>query len=81
MPYYDFLWDDEALDHIAQHGVSREEFEFCVQHPDRLSESWSSGRDCCWGTLDDGRRLFCVYEMIDQVTIYPVTAYEVGGDQ
>lgn len=33
MPCYEFFWDDETLDHIAQHDVSREEFEYCVQHP------------------------------------------------
>jgi hypothetical protein len=81
MPYYEFFWDDETLDHIAQHDVSPEEFEYCVQHPDHIGESRSTGRPCCWGTLDNGRRLFCVYEMIDDVTVYPVTAYEVGGDE
>ena len=39
--------------------------------------SRSSGRPCCWGETSDGRHLFCVYEFLDDMTIIPVTAYEV----
>ncbi len=38
--------------------------------------SHSSGLPCCWGTTPEGRFLFCVYEKIDGITVYPVTAYE-----
>ena len=46
--------------------------------PKRLGMSRSSGRPCCWGETADGRRLFCVYEFLDDITIIPVTAYEVS---
>jgi hypothetical protein len=29
------------------------------------------------GYTEDGRLIFVVYEEIDEVTVYPVTAYEV----
>ena len=41
--------------------------------------SRSSGRPCCWGEAADGRTLFCVYEFLDDLTIVPVTAYDVSS--
>jgi len=29
------------------------------------------------GYTDDGRLIFVVYEQIDEMTVYPVTAYEI----
>lgn len=79
MPSYDFVWADEIIAHLAEHGVSKEDFEEVVSHPSRLDISRSSGRPCCWGESSEGRRLFCVYEFLDDMTIIPVTAYEVTG--
>jgi uncharacterized DUF497 family protein len=79
MPYFEFLWTDEILAHLEEHGVTREDFEEVVSNPDRIDVSRSSGRPCCWGETADGRKLFCVYEYLDDMTIIPVTAYEVPG--
>jgi hypothetical protein len=79
MPYYDFLWTDEIITHLAEHGVSREDFEGVVSNPSRTSVSRSTGRPCCWGETADGCQLFCVYEFLDDITIIPLTAYEVSG--
>jgi hypothetical protein len=76
MAYFEFFWTDEALDHLAQHGVTPEEFEQVVRQPDRRDVSRSTGLPCCWGTTESGRYLFCVYEKIDELTLLPVTAYE-----
>jgi hypothetical protein len=76
VPFFEFLWTDEAMDHLAQHGVTPEEFEHVVMRPDRRDVSRSSGLPCCWGTTSSGRFLFCVYEKIDELTILPITAYE-----
>jgi len=43
MPYYEFVWTDEIVHHLAEHGVTPDE----------------------------------VYEMLDDDTVIPVTAYEV----
>ena len=77
MPYYEFLWTDEITAHLAEHGVAPEDFEEVVCNPRRLGVSRSSGRPCCWGETADGRQLFCVYEFLDDMTVIPVTAYEV----
>jgi hypothetical protein len=78
MPYFDFLWTDEIVAHLAEHGVTRENFEDVVSHSTRRSVSRSSGRPCCWGETADGRQLFCVYDYLDDMTIIPVTAYQVS---
>ncbi len=33
MPYYDLLWTDEIIDHIAEHGVSQDDFEDVFRNP------------------------------------------------
>jgi hypothetical protein len=39
--------------------------------------SRSSDLPAVWGFTDDGRYVIAVYEEIDEITILPVTAYEV----
>ena len=78
MPYFEFVWNDEIIAHLAEHGIDTEEFEQVVSHPARRGVSRSSGRPCCWGETTDGRSLFCVYEQLDDLTIIPITAYEVS---
>ena len=77
MPYFEYLWTDEVIAHLAEHGVSQEDFQEVVSNPRRVGVSRSSGRPCCWGETVDGRELFCVYEYLDDLMILPVTAYEV----
>jgi hypothetical protein len=76
MPYFEFLWNDEIVEHLAEHGVAPKEFEEVVNDPHRRSQSRSSGRPCCWGETAEGRYLFCVYEYLDEMTVAPVTAYD-----
>ena len=77
MPYFEFIWPLSVIRHIAEHGITPEEFEDVVLHAVRRSESRSSRRPCCWGETREGKYLFCVYEYADDCTIIPVTAYEV----
>jgi uncharacterized DUF497 family protein len=82
MPWYDFLGSYEAdgnHEHIAEHGISPDEVEWVVQHPLEVGSSRSSGRPVAVGRTPEGRLLIVVYEQIDDLTIYPVTAYEVEG--
>ena len=77
-------WDDEDdpignVQHIAQNGVSMEEFEWILTDPSsRRGRSRSSGRNTAWGQLPDGRELVIVYEIesTNPLAIRPVTAYE-----
>ena len=77
MTYYDFLWSRPIIDHIAEHGISQNEFETVVCHPERQGFSRATGLPAAWGYTTDGRYIFAVYEEIDDVTLLPVTAYEV----
>lgn len=77
MAYYYFHWNDEIREHLAEHGVSPEEFEAIVSFPDGQGVSRSSGLPIAFGETEDGRTLACVYRLLDELNIEPVTAYEV----
>jgi uncharacterized DUF497 family protein len=77
MPIYEFFWYDENREHVEEHGVTLDEFEAVVCDPVDVDKSRSSDRLVAFGYGDDGRRLVCVYEMVDEVTVLPVTAYEL----
>lgn len=77
MPFYLFLWNDHIEEHLAQHGVSPNEFEEVVSDPDDVDQSRSSGRRIAFGGTSTGKYLACVYELLDDATVLPVTAFEV----
>ena len=77
MPYYEFLWTDDIVRHLAEHGISQDDFERVVCNPSGRGYSRSSGLPAAWGHTMDGRYILAVYEELDQVVILPVTAYEV----
>jgi len=81
MPWCELIWewDEEGgnVAHIAQHGVSPEDVEDVLENPIQYEKSRSSGRSMVFGYTGDGRRLAVVYEQLDDMTLYPVTAYEV----
>lgn len=76
MPYYLFVWNDELEEHLAQHGVAPGEFEEVVCNPDYVTASRSTGRPIAFGETASGKYLACVYELLDETTVLPVTAYE-----
>ncbi len=78
MYYHEFLWTDAIIRHIAEHGISQEDFEHVVCSPSSKGFSRSSALPVAWGRTSDGRYIMAVYEELDQVTILPVTAYEVS---
>lgn len=75
--YLHFLWTDEIADHLAEHGVSPDDFEHVVCHPYSKGYSRSTALPAAWGHTEDGRYIITVYEELDDVTVLPVTAYEV----
>ncbi len=80
MPWFDVIWNDEPggnVEHIAEHGLTPEDVEEVLFNPLGETTSRSSGRPVVTGYSPDGRLILVVYEQIDDVTIYPVTAYEV----
>lgn len=77
MPRYFYQWTPVNICHLAEHGVTPEEFEEVVENARRNIKSDSSGRPACIGITDAGRKLFCVFEFIDPIEVEPFTAYEV----
>ena len=71
------IWDEDNEPHIAQHGLSRSEVESVLADADAYAVSRSSGRPMAFGRTPDGRFIAVIYDMLDEVHVYPVTAYEV----
>lgn len=77
MPYYFFFWTDELIAHLAEHDLAPEDFETVVCNPETLDISRSSGNEVAFGYAEDGRHIMAVFERLDDMTILPITAYEV----
>ncbi|MBI1831258.1 MAG: DUF4258 domain-containing protein [Planctomycetes bacterium] len=77
MAFEFYFWTDEVIDHLAEHDLTAEDFEFVVDNPVDKGKSDSSGRPVVWGYTEDGRFIMAVYSRLEDGTIVPVTAYEV----
>lgn len=80
MRYYDVIWNPEPngnIDHIAEHALTPDDVEAVLFQPIAHDVSRSSGRPVVFGFTPDGRFVVVVYEIVDEQTIYPITAYEV----
>ena len=80
MAWFDYLWlegDEGNIDHIAEHDLTPKDVEFVLENFIEERTSRSSGRPIRFGFTLDGRYIAVVFEWMDDVTIYPVTAYEV----
>jgi hypothetical protein len=80
MAYYEIIWNEEPdgnVEHIAEHDLTPEDVEEVIFNPVDRDVSRSSGLPIVFGFTPDGRYIMVVYEQIDDVTIFPVTAYDV----
>ena len=77
MPYFEFMWTEEIIAHLAEHDISPDDFEQVVTNPDNIGKSRSSGDPAAFGHTEDGRYIIAVYKKIDFMTVVAVTAYEV----
>jgi len=77
MPFFFFIWNDEIEQHLAEHGVTPDEFEYVVCNPDEVEESRTSGRPIAFGETASGKYLACIYELLDDATVLPDTAFEL----
>ncbi len=82
MAYVELLWDleddpDGNVRHILEHGLTRDDVANALANLRHEEESRSSGLSIAFGPALDGREIAVVYEQIDDVQLYPVTAYEV----
>jgi hypothetical protein len=63
VPISEILWSQDRIDHIARHGVAREEFEEVCFGPSLVLRAKATGPNPVYyvlGETDAGRRLFCV---------------------
>lgn len=68
--------------HISQHGLTQDDFEFVFRNCEHETVSESSGRPMRFGRTEDGRLIAVVFEWIEEeMTVYPVTAFEVRERQ
>jgi uncharacterized DUF497 family protein len=84
LPPFGVLWDLEDdpegnVAHIADHGVSPHEVDEVLASPECSDRSRSSGQMIVIGTTTEGRTLLVVYEQIDEMTVYPITAYDLDN--
>jgi len=80
MPYSEFIWNEEPggnVEHIAEHGLDPEDVEDVIFNSVDRDVSRTSGLPIAFGFTPDGRYIMVVYEQLDDITIYPVTAYDV----
>jgi hypothetical protein len=78
MPFYILPLDPREHRHVAEHGLSQEEFEEVVTNPEGETISRSSGNPIAFGANQSGRVLCCVFRRIDDDVSQPITAFEVG---
>ncbi len=73
------LDDDEEgnVQHIAQHGIEKDDVAHVFDHPVGFDTSGSSKCPVVFGYTIDDRYIAVVYEQIDEDTVYPITAFEV----
>ena len=79
MVWTTIIWDDMGggnVEHIAEHGLTREDVDYLLSTFDEMDRSRSSENLIVFGWIG-GRRIAVVVEEIDDDTVYPVTAYEV----
>ncbi len=75
MPWLDFFWTNNAIEKISQHGLTVEDVEFVIQNPSYIRRSRSSERQIAFGYSESGDWIACPFDLIDEVTAMPVTAF------
>ncbi len=78
----DVVWDlDEDphgnVQHVAEHGLTKDDVVYVLNNPDRHGTSRSSGWPMVWGYTAADVYIAVVYEEIDDDRVYPVTAFVV----
>jgi hypothetical protein len=76
MEWLDLYWDADIEAYLKEHEISRADFEEVVRNPIGEDSSDSSGRPIRFG-YSKGRKIAVIYEMVDEITVLPITAYEV----
>jgi hypothetical protein len=70
-----FIWTPEIEEHLAEHGVTVDDYEYAFANWTEHTLSESTGLPAFSGIAPDGRELFGVYERLNDFEAIPVTAY------
>jgi uncharacterized DUF497 family protein len=75
------IWDldDDPggnVEKVRQHGLTKEDVESALLDPVERGVSRSSGRSLVRGFALDDRSIIVIFEEVDEMTVYPVTAFE-----
>lgn len=84
MPISEFVWPADQVEHIAQHGVSPEEFEDVCFGASLVLRAKATGQNPLYyvlGETDAGRHLFCVVIEFPDGKGYPVTARTMTSNE
>ena len=76
MKTYRFWWDDENIEHIANHGVEPFEAEAVIASASLLRKA-GRGKYVAYGQTDDGRYLLVVFAPKEQERLRVVTARDM----
>lgn len=74
------IWDPTPggnVEHVEEHGLTTDDVDHVLASHESASSSRSTGRPCVFGHTPDGRYVVVIYEVVDEDTVLPVTAYEV----
>jgi len=80
VPISRFLWPDDRIEHIGQHGVTPDEFEEVCFGRSLTLRAKAQGANAVYyvlGETDAGRHLFCVVIEFPGGNGYPVTARDM----
>ena len=84
MTINEFIWPEERIEHIAEHGVTPEEVEEACFEKALVLRAKSEGENPVYyvlGQTDAGRYLFCVVIRFPDGKGYPVTAREMTAKE
>ena len=80
MAWFDYLWlegNGGNVEHIVEHGLTPMDVEYVIENFISETTSRTSGRPIRFGLALDGRYIGVVFEWLDDVTVFPITAYEI----
>jgi hypothetical protein len=81
MKWIRIIWDPTPggdVEHIEEHDLTTDDVEHVLENFESSDTSHSSGSPCVFGHAPDGRYIIVIYEVLDNDTVVPVTAYEVS---
>lgn len=76
-----FIWTPEIEAHLAEHGVTVDDYQYAFENACEEAESHSTGLPAFFGPARDCRMLIGVFLQLDDIDAVPVTAYFVDDDQ